>query len=94
MKIKYIGQRRVLNFFELSETDQRTFKNDLDNAEGFSYFKNEFGDIQIFEFMHVKHGMTEIKSFDGYESNSWFSGSLVILNKHDESYFKLFTFTT
>lgn len=91
MKIAYIGQRDILNFFELSGEDQTKMKSDFeDKAEEYSYFINEHNEVELFEFMRIEHN-EKLKSFDGYSSDSFFSGSLVILSKDCQT-FKLFRY--
>ena len=87
LKIKYIGERDILNFFELPEKWQAEFK---DHEES-SFFKNRFGDYELFEFIRMPYNSPFGKSFHGYISDSFFGGSLCILDKDCER-FKLFDY--
>lgn len=86
LTIKYIGEREILNFFELPEKWQAEFKEHEDS----SFFKNRHGDYELFEFLRIENNQ-DLKSFHGYISDSFFSGSLCILDKDCQS-FKLFEY--
>jgi hypothetical protein len=90
LKIKYIGKRDILNFFELTEKQRELMQKDHDNAEELSFFINSRNEPEIFDFLRMENS-EELKSFHGYTQESYFSGSLCILDKDCET-FKLFEF--
>jgi hypothetical protein len=92
LKIKYLGKREVLNFFELSDEHRKKVTDDhlVDDFEDQSYFINRYGDPELFEFMRMNN-WPDLKSFHGYINYSFFHGALCILDDDCES-FKLFDY--
>lgn len=66
--------RPVIYWHELTAEQQKEF--DFDSASECTYVKYKRGIYCISEFMRVDDN-SPLKGWDGYESNSYFSGTLV-----------------
>ena len=97
LRIKFIGKRDILNFYDLNdehrEEMKKSYANLLDDYEERSYFLNRFNEPELFEFMRINPSdpSSLFKRFHGHISKSYFSGALCILDDDSES-FKLFDY--
>jgi len=90
-RIKYIGNRQLLAFYELSAANKEAMRQEYgEKASDKLYYFNESMTLELFEFLRIENG-ENLKSFHGVTSDSYWTGSLCILGPGSET-FKLFTY--
>ena len=98
--------RQIYYFYELPEKFQKIAKKDFDwinNSDTVTWDESQFfiykNDLYcLSDFMNIHNTFYNpnppqwIKNFDGYESNSYFSGILVKYDNDDNDYIKVYTY--
>ena len=82
LKIEHIeNDIEILTFFDLTEKEQIGIKDNYDSIEDSSFFRYRNDLYDLNDFMRIEKNL-DLKNWDGYHSDSFFSGTLV---KYDYS---------
>lgn len=74
--------RPLLNIYDVTEKEQEFIKVEfdyIDNFDEFTFFKyqNKFYDLGEFAYIDSNFSDSKLKSWDGYSSDSYFSGIVI-----------------
>jgi hypothetical protein len=88
-------ERELIQYWELTSKEKEEFTGILNGPENYLYFRYK-GVIYLFEdFMRIeKYHPFYKQGFDGFLSDSFFSGILVKVNQEDPYKVKVYTYIT
>jgi len=89
-------ERQFINYQDLTKSEQSDFDyQDKEEQDDMDYFRYRGHAYCVDQFMIIKnHPDKDFSSYDGYMSDSMFSGVLIRLDLDDSNYYQIATYTS
>ena len=77
--------RHILSWYDLTGKEQEEHKDDYEGVDSSRFFRYRGWVYDLAEFMRLEHTTPEFLGWQGYTSDSYFSGTLVNISECGEA---------